>query len=99
TSLDELLKRGLWSELLSEAGLATATESPDRERLAKVLRRLSHIDDANQIRWLLAYCERGVVSSAVDVDERLIAMLHITLWEDQSLGWSVQDADARLRQN
>jgi hypothetical protein len=100
TSLDELLKRGLWSELLAEAGLIPEVESPDHEQLSKGLRRLCHIDDADQIHRLLTYLERPLGQQAFDqIDERFIEMLHVTLWGDQSLGWSPQEADTRLRQN
>jgi len=100
TSLDELLKRGLWSKLLAEAGFGAEPESPDQERLAKGIRRLCHIDDVDQIRRLLAYLERPGEQDAIEqIDERLFGMLHVALWGDQSLGWSAREADARLRQN
>jgi hypothetical protein len=101
TSLDELLKRGMWSDLLAEAGLAAEPTAPDSERLGKGLRRLCHIDDADQIRRLLSYLERTAWEdrSADPIDERLFEMLHVILWADQSLGWPAQEADGRLRQN
>lgn len=40
TTLDELLKRGLWSRLLADAGLAEMPQDPDESRLTKGLRRL-----------------------------------------------------------
>jgi len=99
-TLDELLKRGLWSQLLSEAGLAVEPEAPDHERLLKGLRRLCHLDDVNQIHRLSGYLERPLAETALDeIDQRLIEMLHVILWSSQSIGWSISDADARLRQN
>jgi hypothetical protein len=100
TSLDELLKRGLWSELLAEAGFGSAPQAPDRDRLAKGLRRMCHIDDVYQIRWILAYLDTPW-SEAADsgFEERFFTMLQITLWDDQSLGWTTKAADERLRQN
>jgi hypothetical protein len=100
TSLDELLKRGLWSQLLAEAGLAAKPESPDLERLARGIRRLCHIDDVAQIRRLLEYLQGPEQQQTTDkIRERLLGMLHISLWGDQSLGWSAHEADVRLRQN
>jgi superfamily II DNA or RNA helicase len=100
TSLDELLKRGLWSQLLAEAGLGVEPEAPDHSRLVKGLRRLCHIDDVDQIHRLSAYLEQTRCETARDeIDRRLIEMLHVTLWGTQSIGWSVSHADARLRQN
>jgi superfamily II DNA or RNA helicase len=99
TSLDELLKRGLWSRLLADAGVRPAPEDFDEDRLAKGLRRLAHIDDPDQIRRLRAYLEAGLPDQPSVLDERLLEMLHVTLWGDQSVGWSVAQADDRLRQN
>jgi hypothetical protein len=65
------------------------------------LRRLCHIDDADQIRRLLSYLQRTAWDErpADHIDERLFEMLHMTLWADQSRGWPAQEADGRLRQN
>ena len=101
TSLDELLKRGLWSRLLADAGLGQPPDDPDHERLAKGLRRLCHIDDVDQIQRL-PVCTSNAPRSNIRQsrgDQRLVEMLHVTLWADQSLGWSVEEADERLRQN
>jgi len=97
-SLDELLKRGLWSQLLAEAGLGPKPEDPDQERLAKGLRRLCHVDCADQIqRWLRLLVN---LKSAPPPDELPLGeMLHVTLWGEQSLGWSIETANERLRQN
>jgi hypothetical protein len=100
TTLDELLKRGLWSQLLAEADLGTSQGSPDEEQLSKGLRRQSHVDDADQIRRLLTYLESPIGQRPLDqIDERLIEMLHVLLWAEQSREWTIQEADARLRQN
>jgi superfamily II DNA or RNA helicase/HKD family nuclease len=100
TSIDEFLKRGLWSQLLADAGLGSAPDDPDREQLARGLWRLCHIDDVDQIRSLLSYLESlAVLEPPTEGEERLVEMLHVTLWSDQSLGWSVEDAGERLRQN
>jgi hypothetical protein len=96
TCLDELLKRGLWSRLLADAGAGPDPVAPDADRLEKGLRRLAHIDDPERIRWLRAYLDTGL---AAGQDGRLLDMLHVTLWGDQSTQWSVAEADARLRQN
>ena len=100
TSLDELLKRGLWSQLLAEAGLIGQVQDPDLERLAKGLRRQTHIDDPEQIRHLLTYLQgNSRPQSSPERDERLLEMLHISLWSEQSLGWTIEHADERLRKN
>jgi superfamily II DNA or RNA helicase len=98
TTLDELLKRGLWSQLLAEAGLGPTPQDPDDERLAKGLRRLCHVDSPGQIRRWLALLDGSNTHQATE-DHRLHEMLHVTLWGEQSLGWSLDMADQRLRQN
>ena len=98
TTLDELLKRGLWSRLLGEAGLSELSHNPDEERLAKGLRRLSHVDCAHQIlQWLKVLDAESL--SSTQVEPRLIEMLHVSLWGSDSLGWSAAQSDERLRQN
>jgi hypothetical protein len=100
TSLDELLKRGLWSDMLADAGLITEAVSPDRERLAKGLQKLGHVDDADQIRRLLKILGNAANEQLADsMDSQLVEMLHVTLWGEMSDGWSVQEAHERLRQN
>ena len=64
-SLDELLKRGLWSQLLADAGLGPEPEDPDQQRLAKGLRRLCHVDCADQIQqWLRLLVNSGWASAS-----------------------------------
>jgi len=96
-SLEELLKRGLWSRLLADAGLIEAFHDPDEQRLAKGILRLCHVDCAFQIRQWLDFLSAGV--HAINGDNRLAEMLHVTLWGDESRGWSLPDAYKRLQQN
>jgi superfamily II DNA or RNA helicase/HKD family nuclease len=98
TSLDELLKRGLWSQLLADAGQCPQPTDPNQDRLAKGLRRISQVNCSHQIGvW------QNLLSNAdIDLnaeDERLIAMLHVTLWDKESLGWTPEMAAARFREN
>lgn len=100
TTLDELLRRGLWSELLFEGGVGPEPSAPDRERLAKGLRRLGHVDDPAQIRRYLSYLEFPSTGGFGESDESLLVeMLHVVLWGNKGLGWSVDEADRRLRRN
>lgn len=93
TSLDELLKRGLWSRLLADAGLADAPSDPDEVRLAKGLRRIAHVECADQIRqWLELLDGRPI-------DAKLGEMLHVSLWGNDGKGWTLEAAAERLRQN
>jgi superfamily II DNA or RNA helicase/HKD family nuclease len=98
TSLDELLKRGLWSRLLADADLAAAPVDPDEQRLAKGIRRLAHVDCADQIRTWIGFLD----NAPADSDEtlrRLAEMLHVSLWNNDSRGWTLPEAHARLSRN
>jgi superfamily II DNA or RNA helicase len=97
TTLGEMLKRGLWSRLLNDAGLANAPVADDEARLAKGIRRLIHIDDPHQIRFLLAHLDGQ--TPADRLTERRRAMLHVTLWGDDGVSMSIDNADERLRAN
>jgi Domain of unknown function (DUF3427) len=99
-SLDELLKKDLWSQLFADAGLALEPVAPDVERLSKGIRRLCHIDDVDQIRAFLRYLDGTEEGLELETsDERRLTMMHISLWSEESLGWSVQHANLQLRQN
>lgn len=102
-SLDALLSRGLWSRMLAEAGLASAPIAPDEERLSKGLHRFSHADDLHRIEGILDYIERisdGAMNPGRNpMDDRLMTMLHISLWAEECKGWSLEEATNRLRRN
>lgn len=93
TSLDELLKRGLWSRLLADACLAEPPGDPDEDRLAKGMLRIGHVECALQIRQWLAMLD------GAHCDEKLGEMLHVSLWGPDRKDWSLGDASARLQQN
>jgi superfamily II DNA or RNA helicase len=96
TSVDELLKRGLWSELLADAGLGERPCDADRDQLATGIRRVSHADCANQIQvWLESLSEDHSSPS----DAPILAMLYVSLWGESGKNWSIERADERLRRN
>lgn len=100
TTLDVLLKRGLWSQLLADAHLSEQPQDPDAEQLAKGLNRFCHIDDAEQIRDLQVYLETPLTAVELDMTtRRQIEMLHVTLWGPSGKQFSIQEADERLRRN
>lgn len=96
-TLDELMRRGLWSRLLSDAGLAVPPAGDDEDRLAKGIRRFVHIDDPQQIRFLLAHLQGRTPHD--DLRERRRSMLHVTLWGTTGKSMTLDEADARLRAN
>lgn len=97
TTPEQLLKRGLWSRILSDAGLADAPEGDDEDRLAKGIHRLLHIDDPQQLRYLLAHLGGQATEDTLAARRR--AMLHVTLWGAEGASMTPDEADARLRAN
>ena len=52
-NLDEIYQRDCWSRLCVQARVDPAFAEPDTDRLAKGLRRVAHLNGAQQIRALL----------------------------------------------
>jgi superfamily II DNA or RNA helicase len=98
TTLDELLKRGLWSRLLADAGITEPEDAPDEEQLAKGLCRLSHINCPQQIIALLEYLVSSQSATAT-IPPVIIEMLHTTLWGNQHSDLTLEVAEQRLRAN
>jgi superfamily II DNA or RNA helicase len=98
TSLDDLLKRGLWSRLLADAGIGESVVAPDEGQLAKGLCRLSHINCPQQITALREYLQATEGAARAD-NSTLIEMLHTTLWGGQYSKLSLESAEQRLRDN
>ncbi|MCC7334637.1 MAG: DUF3427 domain-containing protein [Pirellulaceae bacterium] len=98
TTLDELLKRGLWSRLLADAGIGEQVDSPDESQLAKGICRLSHINCPQQIGVLKEYLASSEPAGSISMPA-LIEMLHTTLWGTQHSEMSLEVAEQRLRTN
>lgn len=99
-TLDELLKRGLWSRLLADSGGGTTIDCPDETQLAKGIRRLAHIDDPRQIGFFLDSLARARSIDGLDpVETRRLSMLHITLWGQEGASMSLDEAETRWRAN
>lgn len=98
--LDALLKHGLWSRLLFDAGLGSPVNDPDSARLTKGVHRLSHFDDPSSIRSLLSsLMAPDTMPPPSSLDYIRLAMLHTTLWGETSRAWSLADAVNALRRN
>lgn len=97
-TLDGLLKRGLWSRLLVDAGMGQSIDAPDETQLAKGLCRLSHINCPQQIHVLTDYLQ-SASPAATTQSSALIEMLHTTLWGAQHAEMTLEAAGHRLRAN
>ncbi len=100
TTLDELLKRGLWSRLLADSGQSITVESSDEVQLANGIRRLVHIDDPRQIGFLIGHLANARLIDQLDaVEIRRLSMLHVTMWGREGATMSLDEAEERLRAN
>ncbi|MFN9372290.1 MAG: DUF3427 domain-containing protein [Planctomycetaceae bacterium] len=103
--LDELLKRGLWSRLLYEAGCRPEPVVPDEDELARGIRRIALQDDSHQLDAWLEFLSSpdGLLCSGAAVtgslDETRLAMLQVGLWGEKGLAMRLNEAWHRLRNN
>lgn len=98
TSLDELLKRGLWSRMLADAGIEETVMAPDEQQLSKGLRRLSHINCPQQIHLLKDYLAKPKAMT-YSGSRALVEMLHTSLWGAFHSELTLETAEERLRRN
>jgi superfamily II DNA or RNA helicase len=82
--LDEIYQRDCWSRLCAQAGVRDTFAEPDTDRLAKGLRRLQHVNSAEQISTLLGILPESAADRFVEptgeVVRRILMMLHFSLW-------------------
>ncbi len=88
-----------WAQLRAEAGFGPPVEGADAKRLVSALGRLLHVDDRERIdTWhqVLAASAPPVLDSADLRFERLLTMLHFSLWGVQASIGSLSDGFERL---
>jgi superfamily II DNA or RNA helicase len=100
--LDDIYRRGSWSRLLVDANNRADFAEPDEARLARGLRRVTHINAARQLSFLVDYLSKdeNIAFTSPDdgEDRRFLTMLHLSLWGNDIPG-SLFDGDARLKAN
>jgi superfamily II DNA or RNA helicase len=99
TTLPDLLKRGLWSRLLADAGLVKPFESPNEKQLAKGIFRLSHMDDPKHLKFLIDYLNTPEHGPHDGLSRRRLAMLFISLWGQAGQSLTLEEAKSQLRVN
>ena len=92
-----------FTRLLVLAGLAEPFAEPDEVRLTKGLRRVAHIDDAEQIGRLLTWLdpERSPrpLAPFEAMDEQRLLMTDLSLWGTHELPESTDESIRRLDAN
>jgi superfamily II DNA or RNA helicase/HKD family nuclease len=101
--LDSIYQRDCWSRLCTLADLRPAFSEPDTEVLSRGLRRLIHINGDRQLRALLRILPESATSPfiqlASDYDQRLLLMLHFSLWPRDDRPTSIGETITRLQAN
>ncbi|MCF6177398.1 MAG: DEAD/DEAH box helicase family protein [Victivallaceae bacterium] len=97
--LDNIYRKTSWSRLLVEANLHENFAAPDEERLTKGLRRIAHLNSAYQLKTLLRLLTSDKLGKLDENEERLITMLHFSLWGKNHEFASIQDSFKQLKKN
>lgn len=99
-SLDAVYSRFTWSRLKNLAGLGEDFHDPQEELLTKGIRRLQHLDDIQQLDFLLQ-CLRDTpdVSALNSVDTRRLLMLSFQLWPNNARPETLTGALEELKRN
>ncbi len=88
-----------WAQLRAEAGFGPPVEGPDAKRLVSAVGRLLHVDDLERIdtwRQVLSAGSPPQVDGGDVRFERLLTMLHFSLWGVQASIGSLADGLERL---
>lgn len=80
--LEDVYRRGSWTELRSEAGKPVPPESDleFRRRTLRVLKRLTHIDDPERVGWYTKILRAAAPVDPADLDERHLRLLRMLAW-------------------
>ena len=94
--IDDILKKGLWSSLLFQAGLLSKFTAPNEREFKSSFRRLALVDDPTLIKEWLAYINRG---AEVFDTSRSIEMFHMVMWGQASRNLELAGCHASFFEN
>lgn len=99
--VDDIYRKGSWSQLCVQAGVRPDIKDPDKLQLAKGLRRIAHVNDLDLIDRVSELIGLKVVSIADtnEMDRRRLLMLHFSLLGNDPPPASYTDVMDRLGQN
>jgi len=95
--LDDILRKGFWSQLLCDASLTKKFDAPNASELKRGLRQLAIINDPVLLGDWHKYLKSGVVEPSVKT--RSLEMFHIVMWGQSSKAWSLEKCHKLLFQN
>jgi uncharacterized protein DUF3427 len=75
--------RGGWATLRRLAGFDKRPDGPDDEKIGRAIGRMLHIDDFERLQFLMDVLQRPQAPRLAEFNERqqrLLAMLHFSLW-------------------
>lgn len=97
-NLHDIYKRVSFARLCEKAHAQPAFAAPDEKRLTNGLRRILHLNSAYQLQTLLRILQ-GAFEQLTSMEERLLTMLHFSLWGKDSGISSLQESVERLKAN
>jgi superfamily II DNA or RNA helicase/HKD family nuclease len=102
--LDDIYRRrrGGWAGLRRQAGLDQRPPGPDDDRLAAAIGRMLHLDDQERLGMLrrVLRASQPPTTDRVDLrEQRLLSMLHFSLWGANSPLDEMGDGFQRLWEN
>ena len=97
--LVDVYRAGGWTSLGRSAGVVTEPLGPDEETLARGLARLVHVDDPERLRFFRRLSEAARLWDLSIREERLLTMLHYTLWGSKQKFASLDASFEQLKRN
>jgi len=93
TELDDIYKRGTWSDLRRAAGFAVPPAGPDEKRFGDALGRLLHMDDRERLHAYARLLETEQPSEwASGREALLVRMLLLALWDEGEVARDLRTA-------
>lgn len=89
-----------FSRLCVEAGVREDFDDPMETTLTKALSRLCAIDSRRWISFLLAVLpqlDEVEISKLPELDQRMLQMLYVTIWQEAAEDWNSNDVRNNLR--
>ena len=96
-----IYKKDLFARLCQKANLRDDFYAPDEDRLKKGFLRICHMNSAYQLKTLrdLLRAPESRLNCLSDDEEKLLTMLHFSLWGNTPGISSIQESIARIKTN
>ena len=99
--LSTIYQRALFSRLCQRARLCEEFEFEEEDRLRKGLQRICHLNSAYQLKTLLELLQAPAsrLATLTEDEERILTMLHFSMWGRNTDIKTIQESVAKLKEN